>query len=100
MSRDSNLQVDYDLLSKSAEQLGQIRNEFNGLEGWKKDIRALVGDGRVQSAMSDFVDNWDKNRKRLVEEVGEVGKMVEETSNAFKDLDGKLSEVGKGKGKK
>jgi len=97
MSKGSDLQVDYVLLSTSAKQLGQIRREFNGLEGWKRDIKALVGDSRVQKAMSDFVDNWDKNRKRLVKEIEEVGKMVTETSKAFENLDDELSKVGKDK---
>lgn len=43
------------------------------------------------------MDNWDKNRKRLVEEIEEVRKMVKETSKAFKDLDDALAKVGKGR---
>ena len=73
MSKGSDLKVDYDLLSKSAKQLRQIRDEFNGLAEWKKDVKTLVGDSRVQTAMGDFVDNWDKNRKRLVKQIEEVG---------------------------
>ncbi|MFE9763207.1 hypothetical protein ACFYPC_01525 [Streptomyces sp. NPDC005808] len=97
MSKGSDLQVDYDLLATSARQLRQIRDEFNGLEEWKKDVKALVGDSRVQKAMGDFVDNWDKNRKRLVKEIEEVGAMVKTTSDAFKGLDDDLANVNKGK---
>jgi uncharacterized protein YukE len=97
MSKGSDLQVDYDLLATSAKQLRQIRDEFNGLEEWKKDVKVLVGDSRVQKAMGDFVDNWDKNRKRLVKEIEEVGAMVTTTSDAFKGLDDDLANVNKGK---
>ncbi|MFF1764316.1 WXG100 family type VII secretion target [Streptomyces sp. NPDC058249] len=97
MSKGSDLQVDYDLLSTSAKQLAQIRREFKGLDDWKQDIKSLLGDRRVQSAMGDFVDNWDKNRKRLVEEIEEVGKIVKTTSDAFKDLDDQLANATKGK---
>ncbi|MFJ2829041.1 WXG100 family type VII secretion target [Streptomyces sp. NPDC087263] len=97
MSKGSDLQVDYDLLATSAKQLRQIRDEFNGLEEWKKDVKALVGDSRVQKAMVDFVDNWDKNRKRLIKEIEEVGSMVKTTSDAFKGLDDDLANVNKGK---
>ena len=97
MSKESDLQVDYDLLSTSAKQLAQIRREFKGMEDWKHDIETLLGDRRVRSAMSDFVDNWDKNRKRLVEEIEEVGKMVKTTSDAFKGLDAQLAGAAKGK---
>ncbi|MFJ8086337.1 hypothetical protein ACIQ6Y_37985 [Streptomyces sp. NPDC096205] len=99
MSRKSDLQVDYDLLSTSAKQLAQIRREFQGLEQWKQDIRSLLGDSGVQSAMDEFVDNWDKNRKRLVKEIEEVGNMVKTTSDAFKGLDDDLANATKGRKK-
>lgn len=97
MSKGSDLKVDYDLLSKSAKQLRQIRDEFNGLAEWKKDVKTLVGDSRVQTAMGDFVDNWDKNRKRLVKQIEEVGGMVRETRDAFKGLDDDLAKANKRK---
>jgi len=97
MSKGSDLQVDYDLLSTSAKQLAQIRREFKELEDWKQDTKALLGDSRVQDAMGSFVDNWDHNRKRLVKEIEEVGKMVKTTSDAFKGLDDELARTAKGK---
>ncbi|MFI7017426.1 hypothetical protein [Streptomyces sp. NPDC050164] len=99
MSKGSDLQVDFQLLSTSAKQLRDIRDEFNGLGEWKKDVRAVVGDSRVQKAMGDFVDNWDKNRKRLIKEIEEVGEMVETTRDAFKGLDDDLANATKGKKK-
>lgn len=99
MSKGSDLQVDYDLLATSAKQLAQIRREFKGLEDWKQEVKSLLGDSRVQSAMGDFVDNWDKNRKRLVKEIEGVGKMVKTTSDAFKGLDDDLANGTKGKKK-
>ncbi|MFJ4786750.1 hypothetical protein [Streptomyces sp. NPDC088794] len=99
MPKGSDLQVNHDLLSTSAKQLAQIRREFKGLEDWKKDVMSLLGDGGIQSAMSDFVDNWDKNRERLVKEIEEVGKMVKTTSDAFKELDDNLTNATKGKKK-
>jgi hypothetical protein len=99
MSKGSDLQVDYDLLSTSAKQLAQIRRGFKDLENWKQDVTSLLGDSRVQSAMGDFVDNWDKNRKRLVKEIEEVGNMVKTTSDAFKGLDDDLTNATKGKKK-
>jgi hypothetical protein len=99
MSKGSDLQVDYDLLATSAKQLGQIRREFKELEDWKQDVKSMLGDSRVQSAMGDFVDNWDHNRKRLVKEIEEVGKMVKTTSEAFKGLDDDLANATKGKKK-
>lgn len=97
MAGEPDLKVDYTLLATSARQLSQIRREFNGLEEWKQDIAALLGDQRVQDAMGAFVDNWDHNRKRLVEEVETVGKMIKTTSEAFSDLDDTLAKADKRK---
>jgi uncharacterized protein YukE len=99
MPKGSDLQVDLDLLSTSAKQLREIRAEFNGLGEWKKEVRSVLGDLRVQEAMGDFVDNWDKNRKRLIKEIDEVGEMVETTRDAFKGLDDDLAKAAKGKKK-
>ncbi|MDT9697174.1 hypothetical protein [Streptomyces sp. P17] len=99
MSKGSDLQVDYDLLSTSATQLEEIRKEFKGLGGWKNEVTAVVGDSRVKKVMGEFVDNWDRNRKRLIKEIEEVGDMVETTRDAFQTLDDDLANATKGKQK-
>ncbi|MFE2277928.1 hypothetical protein ACFXAE_11855 [Streptomyces sp. NPDC059454] len=97
MSKKSDLTVDFDLLTSSAKQLDEIRKEFDGLDEWQEDVKVVVGDARVQKAVGDFVDNWDRNRKRLVKEIEEVGKMVEETRDAFQGLDEDLAQAANGK---
>ncbi|WP_055418486.1 hypothetical protein [Streptomyces pactum] len=91
----SDLTVDFDLLKTSAKQLNAIRTEFKDLGEWKDDITSVVGASELRSAMTDFIDNWDDNRKRLVESLEEVGKMVEGTRDAFKSLDDELAKTGK-----
>ncbi|MGW7273169.1 hypothetical protein ACWGH5_21905 [Streptomyces sp. NPDC054864] len=94
---DSDLAVDYELLNKSAKQLGAIQREFKNLGEWKEDITSVVGASTLHGAMTDFIDNWDDNRKRLLESLDAVGTMVEETRNAFQKLDDNLSKPGKKK---
>ncbi|MBU6531896.1 hypothetical protein ACFUIW_24230 [Streptomyces sp. NPDC057245] len=93
----SDLTVDFELLKTSAKQLGVIRREFEDLNDWKDDITSAVGAPDLRGAMTDFIDNWDDNRKRLVESLEEVGKMVEGTRDAFKSLDDELAKSGKKK---
>lgn len=95
----SDLTVDFELLKTSAKQLNAIRTEFNDLGEWKDDITSVVGASELRGAMTDFIDNWDDNRKRLVESLEEVGKMVEGTRDAFKGLDDELAKAGKKKNK-
>ncbi|MEU0462278.1 hypothetical protein [Micrococcus luteus] len=95
----SDLTVDFELLKTSAKQLGVIRHEFKELNDWKDDIMSAVGASDLKDAMRDFIDNWDDNRKRLVESLEEVGKMVEGTRDAFKSLDDELAKSSKKKSK-
>ncbi|MFJ4832890.1 hypothetical protein ACIP79_23745 [Streptomyces sp. NPDC088747] len=90
----SDLIVDFDLLDKSAKQLSEIQREFKNLNGWKDDIESVVGAADIKRAMADFIDNWDDNRKRLLESLESVGKMVEGTRDAFKKLDDDLAKAG------
>ncbi|MFF0204136.1 hypothetical protein [Streptomyces sp. NPDC005017] len=93
----SDLTVDFDLLKESARQLGEIQKEFKDLEDWRDDITSVVGAPQIKDAMKDFTDNWDKNRKRLLESLETVGKMVEGTREAFKGLDDDLAQANKKK---
>lgn len=93
----SDLVVDLQLLTTSAKQLKAIQTEFQDLGAWKDDIKSVVGAPELKEAMTDFIDNWDDNRKRLVESLETIGKMVSGTRDAFEGLDGELSKVGKKK---
>ncbi|MEW2118469.1 hypothetical protein AB0945_25430 [Streptomyces sp. NPDC005474] len=93
----SDLVVDFDLLSTSAKQLNAIQREFKNLDDWKDEIKSVVGASELKEAMTDFIDNWDDNRKRLLESLESVGKMVEGTRDTFKSLDDELAKAGKKK---
>lgn len=90
----SDLIVDFDLLKTSAKQLNAIQYEFKNLGEWKDDITSVVGASELKEAMTDFIDNWDDNRKKLLESLESVGKMVEGTRDTFKKLDDELAKAG------
>lgn len=87
----SDLIVDFDLLNTSAKQLNAIQHEFKNLSEWKDEIKSVVGASEIKDAMTEFIDNWDDNRKRLLESLDSVGNMVEGTRDAFKNLDDELT---------
>jgi uncharacterized protein YukE len=95
----SDLVVDFNLLSTSSKQLKAIQTEFRNLGEWKDDIKSVVGAAELKDAMTDFIDNWDDNRKRLLESLESVGKMVEGTRDAFAKVDDELAKAGKKKNK-
>ena len=93
----SDLIVDFTLLSTSAKQLNAIEKEFKELGEWKDDVTSVVGASELKKAMTDFIDNWDDNRKKLLEDLDSVGKMVEGTRDAFKSVDDELAKADKKK---
>jgi uncharacterized protein YukE len=95
----SDLVVDFDLLNTSSKQLKAIQTEFRNLGEWKDDIKSVVGAAELKDAMTDFIDNWDDNRKRLLESLETVGKMVEGTRDTFAKVDDELAKAGKKKDK-
>ncbi|MEV2193738.1 hypothetical protein AB0I02_22550 [Streptomyces phaeochromogenes] len=94
---EPDLTVDFELLNRSAKQLSVIQNEFKNLGDWKDDVKSVVGASELKDAMTDFIDNWDDNRKRLLDSLETVGKLVEGTRDAFAKLDDELAKVGKQK---
>ncbi|MFE9973454.1 hypothetical protein ACFYRD_22540 [Streptomyces hirsutus] len=93
----SDLIVDFTLLNTSTRQLKAIQKEFKELDEWKGYVKSVVGASQLKEAMTDFIDNWDDNRKLLLEDLESVGKMVQGTRDAFKGLDDELAKSGKKK---
>ncbi|MEU5771700.1 hypothetical protein ABZ819_00145 [Streptomyces venezuelae] len=89
----SDLSVDITLLKSTEKQLHSIKNEFDGIDEWKKELRGVVGEERMVEAMSTFVDNWDRHRGKLVEQIEEIGGWVESTRKTFEKADLDLAEA-------
>ncbi|MGW2228058.1 hypothetical protein [Streptomyces formicae] len=87
-----DLSVDITLLKTTERQLHGIKGEFEGIDDWKKELRAVVGAPRMAKAMSTFVDNWDRHRKGLVEEIDKIGGWVETTRKTFEKADKDLAD--------
>lgn len=96
----SDLTVDLALLTKSSKQLKTIEKEFADLGEWKVEITSAVGALELKGAMTEFIDNWSDNRKRLLESLESVGKMVEATREAFQSLEDELAKSGEKKERK
>ncbi|MEU7584646.1 hypothetical protein AB0B50_44550 [Streptomyces sp. NPDC041068] len=88
-----DLSVDITLLKTTEKQLTSIKGEFEGIDDWKKELRAVVGAERMAKAMSTFVDNWDRHRKGLVEEIDKIGGWVETTRKTFEKADKDLADA-------
>ncbi|MFD6432708.1 hypothetical protein [Streptomyces venezuelae] len=93
----SDLSVDITLLKSTEKQLHSIKSEFDGIDEWKKELRGVIGEERMVKAMSTFVDNWDRHRGKLVEQIEEIGGWVESTRKTFEKADLDLAEAARKK---
>ncbi|MER6677613.1 hypothetical protein [Streptomyces sp. NPDC000983] len=97
---DSDLTVDYELLTESEKKLGQLKTTFEDLEKRRDETRQHWGSHDIAEAMDKFVENWDDYRTKLIESLDSVGKLVAGTKKAFKDLDHQLAKRDEQKHKK
>lgn len=101
MAGDSDLIVNFDLLVESESRLKSIKKELENLDNRKDDMHPYWGSGEIADAMGDFVDNWDDYRKKMLEKVDTVGKLVKSTLDGFTELDTELAkEIRKARKKK
>lgn len=89
----SKLKVDYELLRETERELSRIQRLFDDrrIDGHRDEIGSIWGPDSMQDAMADFHDNWEQNRKRMVESVESVGKLTAKAQESFSAKDKGLS---------
>lgn len=95
-----NLKVDYAALDDSERSLQRIATELEGADA-RRDANAKIwGSSDIADKMEEFVDNWDRHRKQLVESLKSVGEMCASSRDCFtgtdQELASKLAEAGEG----
>lgn len=96
MAGPGDLCVSYDTLEDCERDLKTIKDEFENCGKRKDELRGAWGSGEVADAMAEFVDNWDRHRKELVQSITSVGEMATNTLQTFKESDQKLADQCKG----
>lgn len=91
MAGDSDLIVNVDLLVESESALGKIQKDLKDINNRKDEMRPYWGSGEISEAMSEFVDNWDDYRTKMIESLEGVGKLVTNTINGFTGADAALA---------
>ncbi|MFE6522423.1 hypothetical protein [Streptomyces sp. NPDC057794] len=100
MAKDSDLIVNVELLTESESRLKSIKKELENLDSRKDDMHPYWGSGKISDVMDEFVDNWDDYRKKMIETVDTVGKLVKGTIDGFTGLDAELAKELRKAGKK
>jgi uncharacterized protein YukE len=89
--QQSDLKVEFDILRSTEKALTSLHSEFSDLKAQERAYDSEWGSGDVKDAMHSFTDNWDDHRKKLLDSIGNVGKLVSQSISAFQDTDGKLA---------
>ncbi len=89
--QQSDLKVEFDILRSTEKSLTSLHSEFSDLKAQERAYDSEWGSGDVKNAMHSFTDNWDDHRKKLLDSIGNVGKLVSESISAFQQTDGKLA---------
>ena len=75
----SDLEVDAEILGKLYQDLGEVKETFDGIEDHTDATAGLWCDGSVRDAMDEFSSNMDHNRKELSDKIKEVRDKVKST---------------------
>lgn len=87
----TDLKVNYASLDDSERSLQQIATALEGAEARRAANADIWGSSDVAGAMNEFVGNWDRHRKQLVESLKSVGEMCASSRDCFAGTDQQLS---------
>lgn len=83
----TDLRVDYGVLEESERALSRIRRQLESAELYRDELAGAWGSRHLADAMRDFVDNWDRHRRGLLEAVTSVGQMCAGTCATFRAVE-------------
>jgi len=86
-----DLKVDYQLLESTERTLSSLVSEFQNMQAQESAYSGAMGSGPIAAAMNGFADNWNDNKKSLVNSMQVLGKMVSTTLQQFRQTDTKLA---------
>ncbi len=87
----ADLKVNYATLDQSEQSLRRIASELEGAEARRHANERIWGSSDVADAMSEFVGNWDRHRRELVESLQSVAGMCASAREAFAGSDRQLA---------
>lgn len=90
--------VDYDGLESVGEVLGDLAQEFDGLEDHVEGYADAVASDDVAGELERVASNWSDDRKDLVEKMENASEYATQAAAAYRDLDTGLASEYSGQG--
>lgn len=86
------LVVDTDNVRDLSTRLGTIHRALEQAEGSADALAGMIPHAGLAGAVQHFADGWDRRRKELTEQVGQLRDAARATADAFESTDGRLAD--------
>lgn len=96
----TDLKVERHLLEETERNLHSLKSEFSKIKARTEHYDSAFGSPDIVAAMGDFSGNWDYHRRKLLQSIENLGKLVHETNEKFHEADEKLKKAQDAKHKK
>ncbi|MFI7317717.1 hypothetical protein [Streptomyces venezuelae] len=73
--------------------LGKIKEAFDGLGKLKGQYEDDFGEHDLSWQFGDFVDNWDKHREELGDEIERLGDIAKAAAKTYEKIDSELAKA-------
>jgi hypothetical protein len=78
---------DVDDLTQTASGLRTLHSDFSSASAARKGASGAMGYGDLRSAVEEFVDNWEHNRKRQLEAIESAAEALDGIVTNYVDGD-------------
>ncbi len=82
-----SLEVNYEVLTDSANALRRIAGEFNDAVSIKSRYGRAMGSAAIERALGEFGGNWDRHAKDLVERLQKTESTFRSVAASFRAQD-------------
>jgi hypothetical protein len=85
------LQVDINALEALSHRLLQIEHKLGSLGRDLSAFDAVIGARQVREQLAELAGNWDHVRRRLMNELRELGTMAQSAANQYRATEAELA---------
>ncbi|MFI8877967.1 hypothetical protein [Streptomyces sp. NPDC055243] len=84
---------DLNVIREMGVGLGKIKDAFDGLGKLKGQYEDDFGEHDLSWQFGDFVDNWDRHREELGDEIKRLGEIAKAAAKTYESIDSELAKV-------
>jgi uncharacterized protein YukE len=87
------IRYDLDLIKRCSNSLYGIHREFKENGNPANGYGDSLGSEKLRDSFEDFSETWEKNRKKLMEDIESLAKYTADAAKAYEDIDHDLAQA-------